>query len=91
MSQTDGHRVCLRIRQTDSDPSESSLDKQIVKFHLTNLRNLKEKTSSRYNDELAFYNITNEGLVRAGSANVGPQVAPCNNIPLVKSMTLTIF
>ena len=52
---------------------------------------MRKNKLSRYNDELAFYNITNEGLVRAGSANVGPQVAPCNNIPLIKTMTLPIF
>jgi len=28
-----------------------------------------------YNSELAYYNITEDGLVRAGSANVGPQVS----------------
>jgi len=28
-----------------------------------------------YNSELAYYNITDQGLVRTGSANVGPQVS----------------
>ena len=32
------------------------------------------KIMIRYNSELAYYNITGEGLVRAGGANVGPQV-----------------
>ena len=32
------------------------------------------KIMIRYNSELAYYNITGEGLVRAGGANVGAQV-----------------
>ena len=43
----------------------------------------------RYNSELAYYNITGEGLVRAGGANVGPQVGII--LTIVKTIVIIIL